>query len=127
MIRVTVEGMTSYYDSTGAGVRKTSASNFRKHYLPYRSFEVKKAISFIEFESFFSKHNGKKYAFKQIAGLFFKGIGILRHNPFGQGAKRITCNELVILFLNHFGYTSIEHTDCLDLNDTEEVLEGLRL
>jgi hypothetical protein len=119
--------MTYYYDSTGAGVRKSSASYFHKNHSVYKSFEIKKQITFIEFESFFSKYDGRKYGKVQLLGLLLKAFNIVRHNPFGKGAKRIICNELVILFLNHFGYTNIIDTDCFDLKDTDTLLRGLEL
>ena len=123
MIRVNVEGLTTYYDSTSAGVRKTNAEAFFKKHIVYRKFPVSKKISYIEFTNFFKEHEGKPYAFKQLIGLLLKSLRIVRHNPFGKGAKRIICNELVLLLLKKFYDLKIHDTDCYDLNDTYEILK----
>ena len=111
-----------YYDSTGAGTRKSSLSTFNKKYSICKRFKVKKEMSYIEWLEFWSLHANKGYGFGQILGLLVKGFRILRHNPLGQGAKRLICNELVILLLNHLDYTNIKDTDSLDLVETEEIL-----
>jgi len=112
-----------FYDSTGAGTRKYRPSVFRKKYKLTRSFVVSKEITYIDWLEFWGKHANKQYGFIQLLGLFLKLWNIVSYNPFGAGSKRIICNELIVLFLNHFGYTSIVDTDSLDLNDTEDILE----
>jgi len=115
-------GEAFYYDSTGAGTRKYSPCMFLKKYSITKRFEVSKEETYIDWLEFWAKHANKKYGFVQVFGLLLKIINIVRHNPFGAGAKRIICNELVILFLNEFGYTCIKDTDSLDLNETEQIL-----
>lgn len=122
-IRIEVEGLTFIYDTTSAGVCVRSADYFQDHYIVHKSFEVKKPISFIEFSDFWAAHEGKGYGFSQVVGLLFKVLGVIKYNPFGRGAKRIICNEMIILFLNHFYDTNIKDTDSLDLNDTYKLLQ----
>lgn len=117
------EGMLLYYDSTGRGTRKRTPSSFNSSHRITKRFTVKELITFIEYSDFWAKHEGKSYGFIQVFGLLLKLANIIKNNPFGKGAKRIICNELVILFLNEFGYTNIVDTDSLDLNDTEEILK----
>ena len=111
-----------YYDSTGGGTRKRGRQSFFRSHEITKSFSVSKEISYIDYTDFWFMHEGKSYGFIQIVGLALKLLNIVKNNPFGQGAKRLICNELVILFLNEFGYTCIIDTDSLDLNDTEEIL-----
>lgn len=111
-----------YYDSTGAGTRKHPLSVFQKKHKVRKVFKVSKEVSYIDWNNFWTKHEGKEYGFLQIAGLFLKMKNIIKNNPFGKGAKRLICNELVILFLNEFKYTCIKDTDSLDLVETEEIL-----
>jgi len=116
-------GEVFYYDSTGAGTRKYGPCSFNKKYRVTQEFKVNKEITYIGWLEFWTKHTRKPYGFVQILGLLLKTCNIVRHNPFGMGAKRIICNELIILFLNEFEYTCIEDTDSLDLNETEEILQ----
>ena len=117
------EGMLVYYDSTGSGVRKRTATSFSKSHSITRTFEIPKLVTYVDWLDFWTKHEGKSYGFIQVIGLALKVWNIIKNNPFGKGAKRIICNELIILFLNEFDYTNISDTDSLDLNDTEEILK----
>lgn len=117
------EGMLTYFDSSTAyGVRKRTVGSFLKTYDITHTYSIPKLVTYIDFYDFWAKHEGKDYSLIQLLGLLLKVCNIIRYNPFGKGAKRIICNELVILFLNEFGYTDIKDTDSLDLNDTEEIL-----
>lgn len=114
--------VATYYDSTGHGTRKRTHEEFFKDYYIVREFNVPKTISYVDWLEFWARHANKGYGFKQVAGLLLKIFHIVKHNPFGAGAKRIICNELVILLLNYLGYTAIKDTDSLDLNDTDRLL-----
>lgn len=118
-------GEVFYYDSTGAGTRKYSPSAFKKKYKLIKKFPVHKPFTYIAWLEFWSKHANKPYGFKQVFGLLLKMWNITKNNPFGKGSKRIICNELIILFLNEFGYTNIKDVDSLDLNETEKLLKVL--
>ena len=120
-----IEFRCNYYHSSSSGVHVTPLEEFRKKYKITSSFVCTRNFSGVEFENWFKQHEGKGYGFHQIAGLALKVLGIVKNNPFGRGAKRIICNELVILFLNKFCGTEIEDTDSLDLNDTEEIIRSL--
>lgn len=116
------EGMLTYYDSTGYGTRKRTAASFNKSHTIKRRFELPDRITYIQWLDYWAKHEGKSYGYIQLLGLLFKVLNIIKNNPFGKGAKRLICNELVILYLNEFRYTNIKDTDSLDLNDTEKIL-----
>jgi len=116
-------GEVNYYDSTGGGARKRSPSIFLKYYRVNREYPVSKEISYIDYLEFWALHANKGYGFLQIVGLGLRLFKIIKYNPFGQGAKRIICNELVILLLNYMGYTDIKDVDSLDLVDTERILK----
>ena len=117
-------GIITYFDSTMSGVRKHDEKAFEKYYEEVDRFHICQEDAF-KFFTWFSEHDGKGYGVKQIGGLLLKIAGIVKNNPFGKGAKRIICKELVILYLNHKGFTDIKDTDSLDLNDTEEILRNL--
>lgn len=118
-------GEVSFYDSTAMGVRERTYTDITDHYFLMKSFPLDKKLSYIDWLEFWAEHNNKGYGFVQILGLLLKTFRIVKNNPFGKGAKRIICNELVILLLNRLGYTNIQDTDSLDLNDTDELLRGI--
>ncbi len=111
-----------FYDSTMWGVRERTGENFNKAYEITEGVLINE-ISEEEFILWFNSHRGKSYGFIQILGLLAKIFNIVRFNPFGKGAKRIICNELVILYTNYIGLTDIKDTDSLDLNDTANILK----
>jgi len=115
-------GKEVFFDSTGMGVRRMTAERFFKKYEIKKGFKIGKEIPRIEFINFVQYNEGKSYGFIQVIGLLLKILNIVKKNPFGKGNKYIICNELVILFLNWFNFTTIKDTDSLDLNDTEKVL-----
>jgi hypothetical protein len=122
-IKVSDANGVYYYDSTAAGARKQNAATYLKKYTIYKTFKLKDPVSYIDFYDFWAKHEGKGYAYGQILGIALKVLNILRYNPFGKGAKRLICNELIILFLEDFGYIKIKDSDEYDLVETEEILK----
>lgn len=118
-------GKVTFFDSTMHGVREQSSEDFLNNYTMISGMFIDK-IGTQDFYKFFNIHRGKTYGFIQILGLLAKIFKILKHNPFGAGAKRIICNELLILYTNYRGLTNIEDTDSLDLNDTHKILKELR-
>jgi hypothetical protein len=119
------EGRTLFFDSSGSGVRAREQGEFLRRYSIVKSFPTSQRMSPLVFWGWFDIHDGKSYGFSQLVGLMFKIIGIIKHNPFGQGAKRIICNELVVLFLNRFYDANIKDVDSLDLNETEDLIMEL--
>ena len=116
-------GKEIYFDSTGSGgVRRSNSKQFFKNYHVVGTFEIKKNIERVDFLTFVQAYEGCHYGYRQILGLSLKMLHIIKHNPFGKGANRIICNELIILFLNWFNMTAIKDTDSIDLNETEEIL-----
>lgn len=124
-----LEFNSRFYHSSGSGVKSISKEKFLKRYRMVRRIRCTKDINCNDFRIWFFRHIGKKYAFAQLVGLLGKTFKIIKHNPFGRGAKRIICNELVLLFLNKFYNTHIpaDHIDCYDLNDTEKLLSDMNL
>lgn len=125
LCKIEDKGEVFFYDSTMSKVRKRTAREFISHYQLVGGQKIDE-IEGQDFSSWFKIHEGKSYGPFQVIGLLGKIIGIIKNNPFGAGAKRIICNELVILYTNFRGLTNIEDTDSLDLNDTTKLLEGLR-
>lgn len=121
----TKSGEAMHFDSTGGGVRCNYGSNFSKRYEIVRSFQCSRDIDYDEFSIWFGQHDGKSYGFGQLVGIMLKMFGLIKKNPFGSGAKRIICNELVILFLNKFYNANIGDTDGLGLNETEKLIKEL--
>lgn len=117
-----ITGEEIFCDSTAHGVRQMTSQMFRKKYRIKKMFLCEKEIPTEWFLSWFEKHLGKSYGFRQILGLFLKLFRIVKNNPFGAGKKRIICNELVVMFLNNFYAANVVDTDSLDLNDTEKLL-----
>jgi len=115
-------GNTVFCDSTSKGVRQMAQEQFDKHNIIKRSFVCDVDIPREYFLRWFERHQGKDYGFKQIVGLALKIFHIVKHNPFGKGAKRIICNELVVLFINRFYHTGVVDTDSLNLKDTEQLI-----
>ncbi len=116
-----------FHSSSSNGVKSLSVKKFKKKYKLVNFFTCNKKINLYDFLFWFHKHRNKKYSTAQLGGLFIKTYTMVKNNPFGRGAKRIICNELVILFLNRFYNTKIVDTDGLDLNDTEDILLKLKL
>lgn len=115
-------GVEEFYDSTFFGVRHMSREQFLKNYTIIRGYKVGREISKENFKSFALKLLGRGYGFMQIIGLLMIALKIISKNPFGGGAKRIICNELIILFYNKFYFTGIKDTDSYDLNDTQDLI-----
>lgn len=112
-----------YFDSTVSGVASYDKLTFLKKYKLVKTYNCDKPTVYFELCEFLSAHLGKKYGFKQILGLAGMIIGVLKSNPFGRGAKKIICNELVVLFLNRFYSANVIDSDSLDLNDTTKLIE----
>lgn len=113
-----------YYDSTlSGGVRRRDAKEFLKHNRVTKVIPYSKKISYVMWSNFIGKHIGKSYGTLQIVGLLLMIMKVIKSNPFGKGKKRLICNELIVLMLNHFNGTNIKDTDSLDLNDTEKILK----
>lgn len=121
---VSDSGEVTYYDSTASGVQGRSEHEFLKKYQIISSVPID-YLGADNFNNWFSRHNKKGYGFIQIIGLLGKICKVIVNNPFGLGAKRIICNELVILYTNYRGITNIKDTDSLDLNDTEKIIKEI--
>ena len=120
---VSETGRTIFFESTFlGGVRRIKEDKFYEKNEVKKVFLVKKDIKRIDFLVFMQTYEGNSYGTFQILGLLAKILSIVKFNPFGKGAKRIICNELVLLFLNWFNFTTIKETDSLDLNDTNRIL-----
>jgi len=116
-------GRTEFFESTFAGgVKRIREDKFHQHNELKKEFIIEIAAERKDFLVFVQAYEGNSYGAFQILGLAAKILHIVKNNPLGKGAKRIICNELIILFLNWFNLTAIKDTDKLDLNDTNEIL-----
>ena len=123
MSYISETGKTIFLESTFlGGVRRIREDKFLEKNEIKKTFVVNKKIERISFIVFTQAYEGNSYGKFQIIGLLAKLFNIVKFNPFGKGAKRIICNELVILFLNWFNFTTIKRTDSLDLNDTQKII-----
>ena len=120
-------GSITVCDSTAYGVRRMPEKKFLKKYHIRKTFRCKKDVERGMFLSWFEKHEGKSYGFRQILGLALKIFHLVKTNPFGKGSKRIICNELIVLFLNRFYGANVKDTDSLDLVETQQLLFNLRI
>jgi len=120
-------GNKLFCDSTGKGVRVNGEDQFLKKYTIKKTFVSRQDLQPKLFLRFLEEHLGKSYGYAQAFGLLPKILGMIKSNPFGKGAKRIICNELVILFLNRFYNARIVDTDSLDLNETEALIYRLKI
>ena len=116
---ISITGNKKFIDATGKeGVKEMIASRFGKKYVVIESIMFTPSINETQFQHWVEKHEGKPYDHSQIYGLFFKAIGLLTRNFFGENYKKLTCNELVLAFLNEFYSANILDSDDFDLNMT---------
>lgn len=115
----------SVIDATKKDVRIQSMDDFNKIYKTTNVYEIDIEADFEkEIFPWMVSVCGKGYGFMQILGLAFMKFGITKHNPWGSDKKRIICNELVLIFLEHFAGVVLEKDiDTYDLNRTKTVIE----
>ena len=114
------------YESSFFGVRRTPRYRWVNHYSVVKSYEYNiEKFGQLHFHNWFYKYDGESYSILQLLGLVLKVGNFVKKNPWGAGASEIICNELVLLFLNHFveRVVGAGFEDSLDLLDTEEILE----
>lgn len=100
------------------GVVVDTIEDFQLHYRTLRIFDFIIPKDTIIFD-WVKEVRGRKYGFLQLWGISLVLLRIVKTNPFGRGWKRLTCNELILLFLNRFFGLQFNETDSYDLNRTE--------
>lgn len=111
-------------DASPFGVRVNGSDYFHKNNKIVKTFEIYIPCTEKEFFDWVKPHLGKGYGFKQILGMAGRLTGLIKNNPWGKGAGRIICNELVLLMLKDWCGAPVGNTDNYDLLDTEKVLRA---
>jgi hypothetical protein len=111
------------YDMYVTGFRTMTKAEFEKKYTKVYSYEISlndfAGHTIYEFVSHFAN---AKYSWSQIFGLLFMEFGFISHNPYGEDANKLVCNEFIILMLNYFGLLDMKDSDDYDLNATRIIL-----
>ena len=114
-----ITGNKKFIDATGTlGVTERIASRFAKKYTVIESMMFTPEINETQFQHWVESQEGKMYDHGQIAGLLMKILGLTTINVLGDNFKKLTCNELVITYLNEFHNADIFNSDQFDLNMT---------
>lgn len=119
-------GHLKFLDSTSMSVRSRLAEYFAKDYMILKTYGVVLDCTPSQFYEWIESYEGKDYSVRQVFGLLLKLVGFISKNPWGKGASRIICNELIILLLRDFKGVPVRDTDDYDLNETEVLLEAIR-
>ena len=113
-------------DSTMHGVRESWSEIFFKSYKIIGTYEIKLLTNRRGLLHKVQRHQGKSYGFLQIMGLLLRMCFDIS-NPFGGNDKRLICNELILVLLRDINGLTIDDSDNYDLNDTEIVLEQIKV
>ncbi len=115
-------------DSTGSeGVQDRSYSEWSEQYRAVRKVTyATNKIDRLRFQEWIQEIEGLRYDHRQIWGLLAKQLlGFVTFNSFGKNFRALTCNEVVLSFLLHFGLVSesdIGDPDNWDLVMTDNLL-----
>lgn len=114
-----ITGNYVFVDATSKNVSPYSPENFLKKYHVVNVFHVELDVSEIENLSLLESYYGTPYSVMQLLGLLFST------KRWNNAANAMTCNELILRYLNHFTNKNIQDIDSLDLNDTERIIKEI--
>ena len=113
-------------DSNGKeGVTVSHGKNFFKKNKLIKMKELPPPMTSHLFNIWVKRVIGRKYDTLQIAGLMAKALGFISFNKYGSNYKRLTCNELVLNYLEKFNGMDFGDSDAYDLNMTWDVVVSL--
>ena len=78
-----------------------------------------------DFVEWVEENEGKKYDRLHVFGLALKLLGLVSFNTLGRNFKRLTCNEVMVHFMVHFGKLKVKDPDNWDLNMTDQMMERM--
>ena len=112
-------------DSSMRGVRFSWYNEYQKRYHIVGSDELR-PVDLNQFINWSLPYLNTPYGKLQIIGLALIVMRLVKNNPFGKNAKRLVCNELVLLFLRDFYKIEVSDSDDYDLNATLEIIKGIK-
>jgi len=119
------------YDSNGSeGVNVSSFEDFITRYEIIESSQINASISKKDIYKWTEKVLNAKYDYLQVFGLFLKrAIGFISFNSIGKNYKAMTCNELVLNFIQHFKLSEIKvkDSDNWDLLMTDKLVDTIEM
>lgn len=119
-----VEVADEFFDAALiSGVAHSNKDEFFKRYDLHGDCWSIPIERFSEFQSFHSRHEGKKYGLMQAIGIGLKWTLRWASNPFGNGSNKLICNEYALRCLEWFTTAELESVDDISLKETEELLD----
>lgn len=103
-------------DSTGGyGVKDQCMGEFLEKYKIIETIEFEMNITIGDFCQWIASQNGKKYDRLQVFGLLLKIIGFISFNKIGKNYKKLTCNELILNFVETYLQIPVGDSDNWDM------------
>ena len=120
-----VDGRFMVIDSTSKGVRILSDENFFSHYKIVGSVSLIAPLNNLHLLIWLQNIIGRDYDGGQIFGLALKILGIISFNKFGSNYKKMTCNEVVLNYLQVLNGFEIGDPDNYCLLETWRLVSSL--
>jgi len=114
-----ITGNYVFVDATSKNVSPYSPENFLKKYTVVNVIHLDLGIDEIESLSLLENFYGTPYSVFQLLNVLFST------KRWRNALNAMTCNELVLRYLNHFTDKNIQDIDSLDLNDTERIIKEI--
>lgn len=114
-------------DSTGAkGVKdQVLDPTFTDKYFIVDEMEFELDIDPGEFCDWIDSIIGRKYDRLGIFGLALKILGFVSFNTIGHNYRRLSCNEVMVHFMEKFRDLKVVDSDNWDLNMTDQMMERM--
>jgi hypothetical protein len=112
-------GVRLVIDATSKNIAFRNANFFEKNYVTKKTYPIHMDFSLNTVQKWFELYSGTPYAYMSLFGIILDIRGV------GKGDKAMTCNELVLRFLNRFFSANIRDIDLQDLKQTELHLENI--
>ena len=111
-------------DATEKNVAETHINYFKKRWEVVGQdhlFEVDK----FQFMNWKENLLGREYGYWSLVGHGFKKLFHLKSNPFGDGKKKVICNEIALMFVNKFFNANVD-PESYDLVETELIIDAIQ-
>lgn len=120
-------GVDRVIDSTTKNrVAISNGFEFFKKYKLVEIVELPAPITQHLFDVWTKKIIGRKYDKLQLFGLVLKILGLATFNKIGNNYKRMTCNEVILNYLETFKSYDFGDPDNYDLNMTWDIVLSLK-
>lgn len=110
-----------------AGVDDRIRNRFDSEYKVVNIERVEINAAIDEFKMWSEEQEVKLYDKASIAGMALKLLGIFKSNPLGHNWRKMTCNQLVLSFINKFFTYKIGDPDNYDLLMTNQVVRSVAI